>query len=61
MEKRAEHYAFALGYLAGREEGIESNPYNPEAQPKLYRAYREGYEWGVSDYCLIEHPEEVNQ
>lgn len=60
MIKQNEKYAFAVGYHDGLESGFENNPYDNEKQTILYKAYREGYDRGVSDYCLENHPEEVN-
>jgi hypothetical protein len=55
---RTEHYAFARGYYDARSEGIERNPYETESERAMYR---DGYEWGIADYCTEAHPEEVNQ
>lgn len=60
MTNRTENYAFAIGYLAGFDEGREANPYDNEEQAILYRAYREGYDCGIADYCAFAHPEEIN-
>ena len=57
---RSEHYAFARGYFDGREKGEESNPFDSETQAKMHQLYRDGYDWGVTDYCLEHHASEVN-
>ena len=56
---RTEHYAFARGYFDGREKGEESNPFDPDT--RMHQSYKDGYEWGVSDYCAEHHSEEVNR
>ena len=50
--------AHSLGYWHGRDQGIESNPYDSEDNPYLYAAYRLGYDCGISDYCRDNHPED---
>lgn len=54
------HYAFARGYFDARSEGVEANPYDAETHPDRRAAYRDGYDWGITDYCAFAHPEEVN-
>lgn len=61
MKDRSQHYAFARGYYDGRLTGNDCNPYDNETHPKMRALYRDGYEWGVTDYCAEAHPEEVNQ
>ena len=56
---RTEHYAFARGYFDGREKGEESNLFDPDT--RMHQNYKDGYEWGVSEYCAEHHSEEVNQ
>ena len=65
------YYAFARGYYDARTEGLDRNPWTPEAAAasslpyseidRLRALYSDGYEWGISDYCAEHHPEEVNQ
>lgn len=49
-------YAYAIGYYAGRAEGVENNPYAPD--DPLRPLYTRGYDCGVTDYCHEAHPEE---
>ena len=58
MKDRSIAYAFARGYYDGRSIGVESNPYDGQSDPQFHSAYRDGYEWGVSDYCRENHPED---
>lgn len=68
---RTEHYAFARGYYDARAEGINRDPWTPEAAAassvpyseidRLRALYADGYDWGISDYCAEHHSEEVNQ
>jgi hypothetical protein len=64
---RSQHYAFARGYYDARTEGIDRNPYTPEAaalSPEIDRLramYSDGYGWGITDYCAEAHPDEVNR
>ncbi len=48
---------YMLGYLHGYKDGIDNNPYEKDAQRFLYR---NGYETGVTDYCIEAHPEGCN-
>lgn len=56
---KAEHYAFARGYYDARALGNEQNPYTDE-QGDLRQLYRDGYDWGIRDYCNEHHADEVN-
>jgi hypothetical protein len=68
---RTQHYAFARGYYDARVHGVEQSPYSPEwaalsSLPyseidRLRDLYADGYEWGISDYCLENHADEVNR
>ena len=44
------HYAYALGYWQGRNEGTDNMPqWITSAEER--RAWRMGYDRGVTDYC----------
>ena len=45
--------AFNLGFKDGLNTGEEKNPFE---DGKLFRAYRNGYESGVNEYC---HREQI--
>ena len=42
--------AYANGALAGYNYGSEANPYDPESETDQYRAYSQGYDYGVFLY-----------
>lgn len=68
---RSEHYAFARGYYDARAEGINRDPWTPEAAAassvpyaeidRLRALYADGYDWGISDFCAEHHADEVNK
>ena len=68
---RSEHYAFARGYYDARAEGINRDPWTPEAAAassvpyaeidRLRALYADGYDWGISDFCAEHHADEVNR
>ena len=68
---RTEHYAFARGYYDARAEGINRDPWTPEAAAassvpyaeidRLRALYADGYDWGISDFCAEHHADEVNR
>jgi len=45
------NYSYALGYYAGRAEGVYDNPYEDR---DMHLAYKLGYDRGVADYCVYE-------
>lgn len=45
------NYEYALGYYAGRAEGVYNNPYEDR---DMHLAYKLGYDKGVADYCVYE-------
>jgi len=54
-------YAFARGYYDARALGVSSNPFDGESRPMQHTLYEQGYEWGITDYCIEHHPEEITQ
>ena len=57
-ETNFEHmYAYAIGYYAGKAEGVYQNPYDQDKQER--HLYTLGYDAGVSDYCEETHPEDA--
>ena len=51
----SEYYAYALGYYAGRINGVDEElPMSALCRSK----YKDGYERGVADYCCFELGEE---
>ena len=58
---RSLHYAFARGYFDARSDGVENNPYDSEARADCHAFYKDGYDWGITDYCIYNHPEEINK
>ena len=52
----SEYYAYALGYYAGRANGVEE--YWEKMSALCKSKYKEGYEQGISDYCHFELGEE---
>jgi hypothetical protein len=49
--------AYALGYYHALYEGYTPN--NP-FMDRYYAHYKRGYDAGISEYCAIVHPEEIN-
>lgn len=49
-------YAYRLGYNDGYHRGIENNIFDGE--PMEHYSYKEGYSFGITDYCDKNHPEE---
>jgi len=47
--------AYKSGFRAGFNTGEENNPFE---DGELYRAYRDGYSSGVTEYCHTAHPED---
>ncbi len=43
--------AFALGYHAGRNVGVEENPYSQVTYADEYKAYGDGFEAGTTDFA----------
>jgi hypothetical protein len=43
--------AYANGALDGYNTGTDNNTYDPEEKPAEHRAYRMGYDYGVTMYC----------
>ncbi len=50
--------AYADGAIAGYNYGSDENPYDPESDADRYRAYRQGYDYGV---FLYTQDEELDQ
>lgn len=48
-------YAYRLGYNDAYHRGIENNIFN-ESMERI--SYKEGYSFGITDYCDKNHPEE---
>lgn len=42
--------AYADGAIAGYSRGSDENPYDPENEADHYRAYSQGYDYGVFLY-----------
>ena len=49
--------AYQLGFKHGLEEGVDMNPHNMDNERYWYRR---GYDAGVTEYCMTEHPEDEN-
>ena len=47
--------AYESGFKDGLNTGEENNPFE---DGELYRAYRDGYSSGVTEYCHAAHPED---
>ena len=47
--------AYELGFKDGLNTGEKNNPFE---DGELYRAYRDGFYAGVTEYCFLAHPEE---
>tara|TARA_E500000318_G_C3379236_1_gene141561 strand:+ start:328 stop:510 length:183 start_codon:yes stop_codon:yes gene_type:complete len=47
--------AYESGFKDGFNTGEENNPFE---DGELYRAYRDGYSSGVTEYCFLAHPKE---
>ena len=48
--------AYALGFYHALYDGFQHNPF----MDQYYNEYKKGYDAGISEYCMIEHPDEVN-
>ena len=48
--------AYALGFYHALYDGFQHNPF----MDQYYNEYKNGYDAGISEYCMIEHPDEVN-
>ena len=46
--------AYANGALDGYNCGTDQNPYDPENEADHYRAYRQGYDYGIFLYIQDE-------
>jgi len=46
---------YLKGFNHALKKGIQNNPYSIDAYRYLYRI---GYDRGITEYCIINHPEE---